>query len=605
MASIERIKTKLGKKTVIKFPVRYAYFIPRFTKKPSKKKGGKDEFEYDFMGELKPLVVDLKTGVAVENDDLCYKEGYEQDLDVGREPYCPIAANSKDNPVAFNYYKGVRYVKAVQFISILEYKDTGNVCFTFVESNIGWVRSTGRVFNKTTTIYKLTIRHGGKTTLTRDGALLLTNEHIREALRKIIPLMRIKYIARYRGYVILKKMFIKHFLGVEKMSAREFDVLSYQELISIYRVKQNPKLHDLPWSEKDLCGIYRSSLALGSRAANTTKDGERSVSNVKVSLNRYLRRGDTKKAIDACFYGFSYPKSIRRILMKTQPLEFKYKCYENIATIIERYGVDNARNLFTNSDGSPNKDMIANPHYIEMLDLGFSLAQVRQTDRAWMRDTLQMRERLINEGFTLEFNPNINAYHRYLMEIVIDLDREERARRAVRNEEERLLIEQRRAIKREKQRRLEEAYTTIDTSEQSPRFEHEGFVFRSPVNAAELNQVGSKLNICVSMYKEDFFLGRLDIVLVTKQNIEGIEKYIACIEVKRKQIVQAKLNSNRPVQINKPLMKSVRAWAKKQDLALACSDVGKRHNNYVEDNAEIQERVEQLSVAYEAIKNLH
>ena len=583
VASIERIKTKLGKKTVLKFPVRYAYFIPEYTKKKSKK-NAEDVFEYDDRQVLLPIFVDLKTGESFEDESLL-------SLHEREAPPCSVAANSKDNPLKLEYSNKLRFSNAIEHISILEYKDTGNVTFTFIKQKKCWIRASGKVFNKETTIYKLTIRFGGKTTMTKNGVLCLTNKELTRVFMEILPLMRTKYIARYRGYVILKKMFIKYFLGVDKMSAAEFDRISYSRLNALYRVKQNAKLSDLPWDEEALASIYRSKLSLGSEYTEDVGEGERSVANVKVSLNRYLRRGDTKQAIEACFFGFTYPKSIKKVLLKTMPLEFKYKDYKNIAVVIERYGVDNARNLISNHDGTPNKDMIGNPHYIEMLELGFSLAQVAQYGRGYMKDTLSMRNRLLQEGHALEFIPNIREYHDYLMGLVIELDRERNEQRRAANAQQRAEWDIRNAERIKRRKRLELACLAVDTSEQVVCFEDNDFTFRSPTVAKELTKVGSSMNICVGMYIEDFFLGKLDIVLVTKVDVNGQEKYVACLEIRRKKLVQAKLNSNRKVNSNKQLMKSLKLWAVARDIKLASDDVGIRNCSYVEYNPINKERL--------------
>lgn len=586
MATIERVKTKLGKKTIIKTPIRYAYFIPEFTKVECTDENGKKISLWQHQHGLTPLVVDLKTGLAVEDETII-----DTKKKVGAP--CSTAANSRENPAKFVSRKKLRFTNCIEYISILEYKETGNAVFTFLKRKNCWLRTSGKTFHQDDVMYKLTIRKGGKTTLTKNGVLCLTNNSIKEVLRDIIPLMKIKYIARYRGYVILKKMFIKYFFGVEEMSAKEFEAITYSEIISLYRVKQNPKLDDLPWSETELASIYGKDIILyeSNIADIDIEAGERRVGNVKVSLNRYLRRGDTKKAIDACFFGFSYPKSIRRVLMKTKPLEFKYNAYKAIADLIELCGTDNARNLISEQDGTPRRHMIANPHYMRMLELGFSLAQISQHDQGYMKDVIRMHDRLIHEEYLLEFRPNIREYHDYLMQLVIELGREENERRAIRNAEQRRLWEIKHADAIAMRRRLNEAYINIDTSEQIPRFEADGFVFRSPANAIELDRTGDKLNICVGMYKEDFFLGRLDIVLVTNIKEDDTEKYIACLEIKRKKLVQAKLNSNRSVKANPELMKTLRLWAKEQGFLLLCSDVGTDYYEYVEENPTIPERM--------------
>lgn len=575
MATIERVKTKLGKKTIIKTPIRYAYFLPEYVKQ--KDRYGNDRFRWLAEDASKPLVIDLKTGVAVEDATLL-------DLEERIGQPCSTAANSRENPAKFEYQKKLRYTNCIEYISILEYKDTGNAVFTFLKRKNCWLRSSGKTFHKDDVKYKLTIRKGGKTTLTENGVMCLTNTSILEVLRQIIPLMRIKYIARYRGYVILRKMFIKYFFGVDKMSAKEFDAISYPELISLYRVKQNAKLHDLPWSEAELASIYGQKVSLYMSNNAVIGEGERRVGNVKVSLNRYLRRGDTKKAIEACFFGFSYPKSIRRVLMKTKPLEFKYSAYKAIADLVEAYGTDTARNFISEQDGTPKHDMIANPYYMRMIRIGFSLAQISQHNQGYMKDVVQMHNRLLGEEYALVFRPNIREYHNYLMGMTIELDREEREQRVHRNEEHRRAAT-------EQRRRLNDAYINTDTSKQISRFEAPDFVFRSPDNPIELDKVGSDLNICVGMYKEDFFLGRLDIILITEIKEDGTEKYIACLEAKRNKLVQAKLNSNRPVKTNPKLLKILKSWAKSAGIGLASSDVGVTNARYVEDNPDNPERV--------------
>lgn len=587
MASIERVKTKLGKKTIIKTPVRYAYFKPEYTKKDAKDKYGNNKFVYDNLNKLAPILVDLKTGKAVEDESL---EG----LEFRDSPYCPIAANSKDNPVKLEYSGRLRYFKGIEYISILEYKDTGNAVFTFLQRNTCWIRASGRVFYQEKVMIKLNIRKNGKTTLTRNGVLCITNASIASALYMIMPLMRVKYIARYRGRVVLKKMFIKHFLGVDKMSAKDFDRISYSELTQLYRVKQNPKLKDLPWSEEQLTSIYRSAISLSEHGSTHVQQGTRSVANVKVSLNRYLRRGDTKQAIEACFYGFVYPKSIRRVLLKTEPLEFSFENYKDIFDSVGLYGVDNTRNLITNRDGSPDKNMIDNPHYMEMLEMGFSLHQVKTFGRSYMRDILNMRNRLLTAEYLLEFMPNMRDYHDYLMGKIIELDRERNRLRAIENAEQRRAWEERNALEIQKRKRLAVGYSTIDTSEQVERFEHGEYVFRSPTLAHELIKVGSDLNICVSMYMEDFFLKKLEIVLVTTINQEGREKYIACLELRKQSLVQAKLNSNRPVRNIATVFKAVKAWASDSQIVLACEDMAISNSRYVDFNAADQERVDFL-----------
>ena len=258
--------------------------------------------------------------------------------------------------------------------------------------------------------------------------------------------------------------------------------------------------------------------------------------------------------------------------------------------MIESQGVDNARNFISNADGSPNRTNIENWYYMALLRIGFSWQQITLHSRGYMRDIVNMHEDLTGEGYELILTPNLKDYHDYLMGLSLEL---EEHRDRIRNAVDAEWQERDDDIQNSSQktrRRYELGYKEINTSEQMPFFETENLIFRSPKNTNELIEVGRKMNICVGQYRSDFFLGKLDIVLVTKIQEDSTEKYISCLEVKRRSLVQAKMNSNRAALRSLPLMKAIKKWAIEHKIKLACSDVGKK-DYWIDDDLPRKDRI--------------
>lgn len=560
MVNIERVKTKHGKKTIIKMPVRYAYY------EADDVTADNEEYSFTTKKQL-PELIDLKTATSKTAPDL--------KAALRKQVLCNVHFNAEDNPVNTEFINRMRVFTAIQYISILEYKKTKNAVFTFLESQVCYVKSKGRVFNRKPVAYQLTVRNDGKTTLTKNGKAMLSNVAIEGFFAIFNRMVARKYLAKHRGYAVLKRLFIKYFLQnklpLDGMEGNEgFDRIGYRMLTKVYRVKQNPKLGDLPWDIYDIANIYDHTLAIPPYANSVeAKAGERSVTNVKVSLNRYLRRGDTKKAVRECFYGYEYPKSINKVLFQTKPLEFPYSSYRNIRQLIDRLGVNIARNMITNDDGTPDYAVINNLCIIDMLDIGFSVREIKKTNYYECSDTLRIRETLLGCNITLEFMPKIKEYHDYL----VDLWTAER--RAAR---ERSYIEHNEAMMRRKETRgvVEAAYREVDTSDESLAFTVNGFTFRTPASTHELREVGASLSICVSYewYLRSFYLSNINIVLITKPATNGSEKYIACLELRGNNLVQAKLNSNRFVASDKEVFKATKEWVAANDITLACEDMG-------------------------------
>lgn len=93
--------------------------------------------------------------------------------------------------------------------------------------------------------------------------------------------------------------------------------------------------------------------------------------------------------------------------------------------------------------------------------------------------------------------------------------------------------------------------------------------FYLPEHSKELMQIGDALHNCVRTYDERMLAGQSYIVPVTDDK----GKLVACLEVKKNKLVQAKLKYNRPVRDDAGLNREVLAWAEKAGLKVETSDV--------------------------------
>lgn len=93
--------------------------------------------------------------------------------------------------------------------------------------------------------------------------------------------------------------------------------------------------------------------------------------------------------------------------------------------------------------------------------------------------------------------------------------------------------------------------------------------FFLPKESIQLLEAGHRLHNCVGSYWEDMHKNRLQIVLVA----DNIGKLIACLEIKGKTIVQARLDRNVEVKKNPEVNQAILEWARKAQLTIKTSDI--------------------------------
>ena len=95
------------------------------------------------------------------------------------------------------------------------------------------------------------------------------------------------------------------------------------------------------------------------------------------------------------------------------------------------------------------------------------------------------------------------------------------------------------------------------------------FTFCKPTTTHEIVSVGRQMNHCVGSYADMVVQSKVEIVTATDTS----GKPLVCIEIKNKEIRQAKLSNNRKASEIKDINKAVIAWAEMFKLAIATKDI--------------------------------
>lgn len=93
--------------------------------------------------------------------------------------------------------------------------------------------------------------------------------------------------------------------------------------------------------------------------------------------------------------------------------------------------------------------------------------------------------------------------------------------------------------------------------------------FFLPRESVELLKVGHSLNNCVATYSDRMMQGKQWIVIGTDDK----GKYTACLRVQNNELVEAKINRNKPVANDPAINQAVIEWAKQSKLVIKTDDV--------------------------------
>lgn len=415
----------------------------------------------------------------------------------------------------------------VRHCNLTEFPDTKNRSLTVLYKTLA--SKTGDIiFVKSLDKFHLYVeKETGKLTITKNKRLVYTSRGLREALNIII-------IAGNTTKVIYDFLLEVFKVGLEAGG----DTCDIESMLSQYRVSRNLNLADLPWDEVNLRKIYHYP----------TED----MVPARQRMNYYLRKGNTKKATEACFFGNSYPKSIRKLMIIYGPYRAPKSWYDNVSSIIPVLGVDSTRNLITKAM-MYNSATLMNPNVFKMIHRGFNITDIDYHVHDMCNDILNMEAAPGIDTSEIPPTKNLKDYHDALV----------------------VLIE---VIRKEGDPKTK---IFVANSIHNPELEYvnSSYEFKCAEFASDLYLIGKMLHNCVHAYSSDAFTGSCSIVTMHEK---GESRPLVCIELRGNHIVQAKLNYNKPVFTDPVVLAGITEWAEDRDLVLNCRDTfnGEGHFSY-------------------------
>lgn len=492
-------------------------------------------FRYlSFIGRHASGVFDMDTQELV-SDEAIYSDYYEA-----------LFLNSEQSPIQLhlNNQSHLHENTIISYFSTMVFKDTGNIGFNLTTKTVAYSGKNKRAFIKSSDYSTIYIeKESGKPTVFKNKKFCYTNKALSSVFTQFRLLLVAKDMYGITATDFINKAFLEYFNNSDPKDCNS-TVASVDSLVSgtvaLYRIKRSNKfLKDLPWTQAQMSNLY-----------NTHHLYPEELAKQREKILVQLRKGNTKKAVNLCFHGYDYPKSIKKILIRQGPLDYTKSRYEFLTHAVDKYGVDLVRSC-----------LLAAPYAFECLldciDLGFSpkhVLNVAAVDHHILRDVLRLHG-MVSERVQVTFNPNLRDYHDYLDHIYRTLNPRNRN----------FGVD------------YTEVFESVDTSKEYEEVSTDKYIFRSPKTANELILVGRDLNICVGSYRKHFFVKTLDIVLVT--DLE--DNYIGCIEINSNHVVQAKLKYNRKFSSNADVYSAMVAWMELMEVTPHTTDLGEGDFRYI------------------------
>lgn len=507
---------------------------------------------------------------------------------------CPILRNAPKNPVLLTHNSDIASSTYINSIVFTQFKDgsvsyeikTAQACFDNNELSI----TVNAVYTLSFPPYPCRHYYRNRPPLKRDGTLKIDGVITYKAddLISFVDILSNQFLYK-NGYSLHKAYTVIHrYLDSDLSCWLSQGSLGYAglpvgRLIESWyeQLKLNPELYDLPFNEIELLSLYNTAKF---KWDNNPYDKARYL----VSILEPLRAGDTKSAIDASFYGYIYPKSIKKLLLKTGLVTYPKYIHTAIYNCIQSLGVDKTLWFLTDVDkvGEPDFGIIDNLRLIEALTAGFNIDIIKQMQKrpntrknndlisetvGFIQDTMSMYERLVDTNIPLHFtSKNIKSVHNYLSNLYTFHANTESSAEM-------------------------NAMRAVDTSKQSNRYEAGSYIIRSPYTASELINVGCDMSHCVAVYIRKFYYRQTDIVLLT----DTAGHYLACIEIVDSYVVQAKLNRNQRLCDNTEYLAVVLEYIEQNNLKPATLDLGTGVNIAMRPNSiaalkRNEERIKQI-----------
>lgn len=480
----------------------------------------------------------------------------------GYKHLCSVLFNAFENPVILD--RDTVSQRYIDRIDVHKESET-DIVFKFrvascaIETNISCGVETNEIVFSTKEKYTIIQKKDCYPTLLIDGK-------VTTAALDLIDLMTLlesqfyykKCYSHHKDYMVIYRLLepvINKWVVNDRMQADK-DQVSVRLKKQLAQVYNNPRLYDLPFGEIELIGLYNPYKYL-------YRHNQVRSATVLQCINKSLADNNSKQAINACFYGYEYPKCIRKLLLQAGLLKFNERTYHLIACAVEAQGVDKTFNFITNphKDGQLDLDVINDRELLNGFIKGWNLKLYRQmqtnpdksrkektsfnTLDELLRDAVRMHDYLVvKKADVKKALTNIKDIHDYLSPIYSVFMQSDSGSEM-------------------------EAFKTVSTTGQLVPLSIDGFTLRAPHTAFELMAVGRQMKSCVASYAKAFFYRQIDIALLT----DNYGEYLACIEIKDGYVIQAKLKYNLKLKENNQYLQMVMEFMALNNLKIGTEDI--------------------------------
>ena len=530
---------------------------------------------------------DGDTHMSFYKDEVWYKE-YEV-ADSTKEPYhpaykyiCPVMFNTPHNPVWLTQQEGLS-------VSCGQASYINKIVVTkFKNSAMEYVFDTSHAAIGDNSVFAIT--EGYRYTLSFDAdsnpnPTLKINDQITTRASDLIDCFKIltQQFFHTKGYSFNKNYMVVHrlldkdldnwlFYKYRKSDNKDVVALLSEQYAALTDEKS---FYQLPFNEVQLLSLYHN---LRYKKINNF---ENALPWREAILERLLN-SDTKSAVDACFYGHQFPSSIKKLMIKTGVLGVSRRACTAISNAVQTIGIDKTR-LFIAEVGDqsqPDYYILRNEHLIEAFAVGLNVNVIKdmQKDALYYKNNRNPFSGLINQ----DIERLLLHKGRYVYDVMVMFD-------YLRANVEDFVIPSKNLTKaHDNMSKLYTAYKqtessfeitamqTVDTSAQTPIFEYNEYIIRSPMTAYELLTIGNDMRHCIGSYMKEFYYRQLEIVVMTDRS----GRYLVCMELRGSNVVQAKLKYDDLACDNEKYLMVIEAYMAERHLIPMTRDLGGNNPEY-------------------------
>ena len=322
--------------------------------------------------------------------------------------------------------------------------------------------------------------------------------------------------------------------------------------VNEYYYRRNFKIQQLPASKKVIKEIYYGHID----------------SKLKAKIRYQLNKGDTVKAVELFLKG-SYPKSIRKYFLNnlkywyllekdSEPFEQNLDKSEKISrlsSLLKTVDINLIVRCLNNG---------VDPKYC--YDTGLRLDE--QYDFKTLMNYYINRKQIRPSAFTIynDYYRDASFAYRSLKHefgIISKVNKHE----SIKEYHDRLTRELN--FQRETRKSLQSIKYKEPWKSKLVPCKNSGYKVRPLTTIYEMKAIGDYMNICVGSYMASQHNNKLEIAVVE----DSENNYVACLEIRNKELVQAKLKYNSPLYNNETINNIVLSWCKLNCLKINSRDV--------------------------------